>query len=105
VKASTSPNTANAPSTKSDQLRPFPGRNQALPPNFHPRPKTGGFLLDNCAYIQSMEQWPDEEFEDGAGERVSLDTPSKFTLTRFRHSKYTKFFLWFISILGLGWGT
>ena len=52
-----------------------------------------------------MEQWPDEEIEDGAGERVSLDTPSKFTLTRFRHSKYTKFFLWFISIMGLGWGS
>jgi len=70
-----------------------------------PRPKAGVFLLDGSAYIQAMEQWPDEEVEDGAGERVSLDTPSKFTLTRFRHSKYTKFFLWFISIMGLGWGS
>jgi len=34
---------------------------------------------------------------DGAGERVSLDTPSKFTLSRFRKSKLTKAFLWIIS--------
>ena len=34
---------------------------------------------------------------DGAGERVSLDTKSKFTLSRFRKSKWTKAFLWIIS--------
>jgi len=40
-----------------------------------------------------------EPTDEGAGERVSLDQPSKFTLTRFRNSKYTKLFAWIISIL------
>ena len=60
------------------------------------------FLLGGNAYIQRVDQEPDSEFENGAGERVSLDRPSKFTLTRFRRSKYTKFFLWIISFMGLG---
>lgn len=81
------------------------GRGQTIPLNFDPRPKAGGFLLVCNAYICAMEHWPDEEVEDGAGERVSLDTPSRFTLTRFRRSKYTKFFLWIISVMGLGWGS
>jgi len=61
--------------------------------------------LASIAYIRAMQQWPEDEIEEGAAERVSLDTPSKFTLTRFRRSKYTKFFLWIISFMGLGWGS
>jgi hypothetical protein len=52
-----------------------------------------------------FDQDPYGEFEDGAKERLSLDSSSKFTLTRFRHSKYTKIFLWIISFMGLGWGS
>ena len=98
---------ANHPRLESFELQgsPLTGQSPAILPDFHPRPKAGGFLLVGNAYICAMEQWPDEEVEDGAGERLSLDTPSKFTLTRFQRSKYTKFFLWLISILGLGWGS
>ena len=46
------------------------------------------------------EPYLDPEF-DGAGERVSLDNPSKFTLTRFRKSKWTKLFIWMISLFSL----
>jgi hypothetical protein len=53
----------------------------------------------------AMEQDDERGIEDGAGERISLDTPSKFTLTRFKRSKYTKLFLWIISVMGLGWGS
>ena len=37
---------------------------------------------------------------EGQDERLSLDEPSKFTLTRFRNSKYTHAFAWFLTLLG-----
>jgi hypothetical protein len=42
-----------------------------------------------------------QEFEEGTNERVSLDTPSKFTLTRFRKSKWTQLF--FLVLTYLSW--
>ncbi len=77
-----------------------------FPPKLHtPGRKARGFLFGGNDYIRLMDQRPEDEFDDGAGERLSLDTPSKFTLTRFRRSKFTKYFLWLISFMGLGWGT
>ncbi|WP_196504774.1 hypothetical protein [Aestuariivirga litoralis] len=43
------------------------------------------------------EEWQGDA-EEGAGERVSLDQRSKFTLTRFRRSKYTQMFAWLITL-------
>ncbi len=49
-----------------------------------------------------MEKKPDDRQNvvEGQDERVSLDEPSRFTLTRFRHSKYTHAFAWFLTLLG-----
>ena len=45
-----------------------------------------------------------ENAGESARERVSLDEPSRFTLTGFRRSKVTRFFLWLFSLLSLGSG-
>lgn len=49
-----------------------------------------------------MEKKPDDKqnLVEGQDERLSLDEPSKFTLTRFRNSKYTHAFAWFLTLLG-----
>jgi hypothetical protein len=45
------------------------------------------------------EEWDDYGIE-GLDERTSLDQPSKFTLTKFRRSKWTQLFSWVITMLG-----
>ncbi len=41
-----------------------------------------------------------QDVVEGQNERVSLNEPSKFTLTRFRHSKYTHAFAWLLTLFG-----
>lgn len=48
------------------------------------------------------DEWDDYGIE-GLDERTSLDQPSKFTLTKFRRSKWTALFSWVITLMGF-WG-